>query len=106
MTRKIEKEMNSAIANGTEWKKDNTEVYTHNGVAYVHLYGNKIAEIGEGWMRLFDGGWQTATTKGRLNAILEENGLLNEKVFQKAGKWFFRMTDGSTIPFFDGMRIN
>jgi hypothetical protein len=106
MTRKIEKAMNKAIADGKDWKKDNTEVYTHLSVAYVLLYGNKIAEVGDGWIRLFDGGWQTATTKGRLNAILEENGLAGESVFQKAGKWFFRFSDGATIPFFNGMRIN
>jgi hypothetical protein len=103
--RKIEKEMNSAIANGTEWKKDNTKVYTHNSVAYVHLYGKKIAEIGEGWIRLFDGGYQTATTKSRLNAILEENGLPGEKVFQKAGNWYVTQK-GGPIAFFSGMRMN
>ena len=103
--RKIEKEMNSAIANGTEWKKDNTLVYTHNSVAYVHLYGKKIAEIGENWIRLFDGGWQTATTKSRLNAILEENGLPGEKVFQKAHNWYVTQK-GGPIPFFSGMRMN
>ena len=104
--RKIEKEMNKAIAKGIEWKQDNTEVYTHNSVAYVLLYGKKIAEIGDNWIRLFDGGYQSATTKGRLNAILEENGLPGEGVFQKAYEWFFRMSDGTVIPFFDGMRIN
>jgi hypothetical protein len=103
--RKIEKAMNSAIANGTEWKKDNTEVYTHNSVAYVYFYGKKIAEIGEGWIRLFDGGYQTATTKSRLNAILEENGLPGEKVFQKAGKWFVQY-QGAPIPFVDGMMMH
>jgi hypothetical protein len=105
MTRKIEKAMNKAIANGDNWKQDNTEVYTHNSVAYVHLYGKKIAEIGEGWIRLFDGGWQTATTKSRLNAILEENGLPGEKVFQKAHKWFVQY-QGAPIPFFDGMMMH
>ena len=94
------------FAAGKDWKQDNTAVVEADGLSIVLLYGNKIAEVGDGWIRLFDGGWQTATTKGRLNAILEENGLAGESVFQKAGKWFFRFSDGATIPFFNGMRIN
>ena len=105
MTRKIEKAMNSAIAKGIEWKQDNTEVYTHNSVAYVLLYGKKIAEIGDNWIRLFDGGYQSATTKSRLNAILEENGLPDEKVFQKAHKWFVTHK-GGPIDFFSGMMMH
>ena len=104
--RKIETEMNAAIANGKEWKKANTEV-THNadGVACVYLHGNKIAEIGEGWIQLFDGGWQTTTTKSRLNAILTANGLPGERVFAKQFDWFVSQVGGA-VPFFSGMRLN
>ena len=102
--RKIEKEMNSAIANGVNWKQDNTAVVNADGISFVLLYGKKIAEIGEGWIRLFDGGYQTATTKSRLNAILEENGLPGEKVFQKAHKWFVNY-QGAPIYFFSGMML-
>ena len=102
--RKIEKEMNKAIANGVNWKQDNTAVVNADGISFVLLYGKKIAEIGEGWIRLFDGGYQTATTKSRLNAILEENGLPGEKVFQKAHKWFVNY-QGAPIDFFSGMML-
>ena len=103
--RKIEKEMNKAIANGVNWKQDNTAVVNADGISFVLLYGKKIAEIGENWIRLFDGGYQTATTKSRLNAILEENGLPGEKVFQKAHKWFVNY-QGAPIPFFSGMMMH
>ena len=105
--RKIEQQMNTAIAKGkSEWKSGNTCVVTHNEVAHVFLHGNKIAEVGEGFIVLLDGGWQSNTTKSRLNAILSENGLPGEHVFQKDFAWFVRLTDGTTIPFFSGMRLN
>jgi hypothetical protein len=48
---------------------------------------------------------QSVTTKSRLNAILAENGLPVERVFQKDFEWFVNM-NGTTIPFFSGMRLN
>ena len=104
--RKIESQMNDAISNKVTWKNANTEVQYINGVSYVYLHGNKIAEVGDNFIRLFDGGWQTTTTKSRLNAILSEHGLKNEGVYQKAYKWFLRLTDGTSIPFFDSMRLD
>ena len=52
------------------------------------LHGNKIAEVGDNFVRLFDGGWQSNTTKSRLNAILSEHGLPGERVFQRKFEWF------------------
>jgi hypothetical protein len=54
---------------------------------------------------LFDGGWQTPTTKSRLNAILSAHGVDGEYIFQKKGLWFLNF-EGSPIPFFSGMRLN
>jgi hypothetical protein len=103
--RKIERLMNAAIAAGKDWKLANTEVIACSHVTDVFLHGNLIARIGETWIELFDGGWQTVTTKSRLNAILEANGLPGERVFQKNFEWFVNM-NGTTIPFFSGMRLN
>ena len=105
--RKIETQMNAAIAKGIDWKSGNTSVHfnSEEGVAIVRLHGNKIAEIGEGFITLFDGGWQTTTTKSRLNAILDANGLPGERVFQKAYQWFVSQ-EGGAVPFFSGMRLN
>ena len=105
--RKIEQQMNTAIAEGkSNWKLDNTRVVTVNEVAHVFLHDNKIAEIGEGFIVLMDGGWQSVTTKSRLNAILSENGLPGERVYQKDYVWNVRLSDGTSIPFFSGMRLN
>lgn len=103
--RKIESQMNAAISKGINWKNANTEVVNIDGVSFVYLHGNKIAEVGDNFIRLFDGGWQSNTTKSRLNAILKVHGLKNEGVYQKAYKWFLRLTDGTSIPFFDSMRL-
>ena len=104
--RKIERLMNAAITAERNWKCDNTEVYNQDGVSYVYLYGHKIAEIGDTWMQIFDGGHQTNTTKSRLNALLSAHGIGNEGVFQKNYTWFFRDAMGGILPFFSGMRLN
>ena len=106
--RKIERQMNAAITNKVDWKSGNTEVEFIDGVSFVFLHGNKIAEVGDNFLRLFDGGWQTNTTKSRLNAILQEHGLPGECVFQKNWTWFLRSkwgTEFSVIPFFSSMRL-
>ena len=108
--RKIEALMNNAISNKMDWQSDNTAViHSHDNVnapvSHVFLHGNKIAEVGDNFVRLFDGGWQTVTTKSRLNAILSEHGLPGERVFQKAHKWFVTV-NGETVEFFSGMRLN
>jgi hypothetical protein len=103
--RVIERKMNKAITNRQDWKLANTEVVTFTNHSDVYLHGHLIARIGETWIELFDGGWQTATTKSRLNAILREHGCPGEYVFQKNFDWFINY-NGSTIPFFSGMRLN
>ena len=106
--RKIEQQMNKAITNGEDWNSGNTMVQTFNEVAHVWLHGNKIAEIGEGWIKLMDGGWQSNTTKSRLNAILSAHGIGGERVFQKNFEWFVRLWNGEefvTTEFRSGMRL-
>ena len=106
--RKIEQQMNKAIAtldSGKSWMSANTSVVNADGILVVHLHGNKIAEIGENFIQLFDGDHQTNTTKSRLNAILAENGLPGERVFQKNFEWYVSF-QGNAIPFFSGMRLN
>ena len=103
--RKIEASMNAAVQSGTDFRLANTSVSHHEGVAIVRLHGNKIAEIGDDFMTLFDGGWQTTTTKSRLNALMAELGHDGERVFQKAFQWFIQQ-EGGPVPFFSGMRLN
>ena len=66
--RKIETLMNTAITAKEDWQFDNTSVHfdPETGVGVVRLFGNKIAEVGDGFIRLFDGGHQTKTTKSQI----------------------------------------
>ncbi|MFZ9741743.1 MAG: hypothetical protein ACO3CQ_07615 [Candidatus Nanopelagicaceae bacterium] len=88
--RKIEREMNAAICENRNWKCANTEVVYHHktGESKVYLHGNHIATIGDDFVQIFDGGWQSNTTKSRLNAILSEHGIKGECVFQRNFNWF------------------
>ena len=86
--RKIEREMNAAITEGRNFTSGNTTVTHEDGVAIVFLHGNKIAEVGDDFVTLFDGGWQSATTKSRLNAILQVHAIKGECVFQRNWNWF------------------
>ena len=106
--RKIETQMNNAISEGTDWKTANTRVETVDGVSFVYLHNNLIAEVDDDSMKLYDGGWQSNTTKSRLNAILSEHGVTGEGVFQKNFEWFIRLWNGTeffTTDFRSGMRL-
>ena len=106
--RKIESQMNAAISEGKDWKNANTEVTNIDGVSYVYLHGNLIAEVDDNGIKLYDGGWQSNTTKSRLNAILDEHGIAGEGVFQKNYEWFIRLYNGTEFfvtEFRSGMRL-
>ena len=86
--------MNSAIRSRRDWQSGNTRVeITEDRTAIVYLHGNKIAEIDETNVRLFDGGgYQTVTTKSRLNAIIEEFIMPAAGVFQRNCEWFVKLS--------------
>ena len=90
--RQIERDMLSAIKLGKCWRKANTEVYTNdNNASLVYLHGNHIATVTDNNVRVFDGGWQTNTTKSRLNVIINEFcDALTDGVFQKNYQWFIK----------------
>ena len=108
--RKIETEMNQAIRNGHAWSKDNTCITydpTNNMSAEVFLHGNHIATLCKIYMdlRIFDGGWQSNTTKSRLNALLDEFGG-GDRVIQKAFVCYLVSNlDNSRRTFFSGMTV-
>ena len=100
--RKIEQQMNEAILNRKDFFKGNTSVQhytTETGAreAVVHLHGNHIATIGD-TLQICDAGWQTVTTKSRLNALLNEfaEGCY---VFQRNFDWFLGDVDGNVLRF-------
>jgi len=106
--RKIEQQMNEAVQSNSNWSKDNTMVETIDGVSKVYLFGNLIAEVDEDSMKLYDGGYQSNTTKSRLNALCDAFGYSGEGVFQKNWTWFVRLWTGTefhTTEFRNGMRL-
>ena len=93
MTRKIELEMINAIESNTNWSKDNTSVVHLNdekSTTEVYLHGNKIAEVDENSMTIFDGGYQSKTTKSRLNVLCRQYCIDGEGVYQKNFQWYVR----------------
>jgi hypothetical protein len=102
--RVIEKQMNDAILNSKDWSKDNTQVINIEGVSFVYLYSNLIAMVADTWLELFDAGYQTNTTKSRINSILQAHGN-GERVYQKKGEWFVSTKDGEVL-FGNGIKLD
>ena len=106
--RLIEHQMCRAVQHRINWKKDNTQVMysPSREVSCVYLHGNLIATIDKYRVEVYDGGWQTNTTKSRLNALIKQlcDGY-NQGVYQHEFEWFIRDDeDGAkfTIPFQHG----
>ena len=95
--RKIETQMNAAISNNQNWSNANTTVHFNEeeNVSVVRLHGNKIAEVTDYTMTIFDGGYQSTTTKSRLNALCDEFCVAGEGVFQKNFQWYVRLFVGA-----------
>ena len=106
--RKIERQMISAVKDCKDWRNDNTIVLysPSRKVSCVYLHKNLIATISKDEVEIYDGGWQSNTTKSRLNAII--NGLCdgyNQGVYQRDFTWYIQDDeDGAdfTIPFQHG----
>ena len=103
--RKIEQQMNRAIANRTDWSSSNTRVEFNDSTncSSVFLHGHQIATFDHNLkaVKISSCGWQTVTTKSRLNAILSEV-KYGCSVFQKNWNWFVSFR-GQTQDFIDGM---
>ena len=103
--RKLERQMNFAVSNKSNWCGSNTQV-TYNestNCSSVCLHGHHIATFCHETraVKINSCGYQTVTTKSRLNALLEEV-KYGAKVFQKNFNWFVRY-NGQTQSFWDGM---
>ena len=100
--RKSEPQMQIALRNRVNWSSGNTTVFNDNeGNQFVTLHGNLIASISNfGDIKLSSCGWQTVTTKSRLNAVLDTF-LSGIGVFQKQFEWFI-----NDDKFFDGYTIH
>ena len=106
-------EMNSAIRHRRNFSKANTSVRcfkNRDGITTemdVFLHGNHIASLDTATNQLTikDGGWQSVTTKSRLNALLDEF-VPSAGIFQKDWVWYLSdRLSGSVVPFVSGMTV-
>lgn len=110
--RKIEQKMAEAIKAGKSFKAGNTAVFTTDCGFVVQLHGNEIARLTGSFLRLSSCGWRTATTKSRLNAVLQAVGFPGS-VYQHKHVWNLWRQPASlagrsvspSMPFDDGMEI-
>ena len=94
--RKITEESVQAFNNSIAFKKANMEIEVLPNVTVMKLHGNSIAfryNDPERTLSITDCGWNTNTTKERLNAI---DGV---SISQKKGVWYLNGTewDGKLI---------
>ena len=103
--RKLERQMNFAISNKGNWNGSNTSVLYNESTncSQVYLHGHLICTFDHNTqaVKLSSCGYETVTTKSRLNAILEEV-KYGAKVFQKNFNWFVKYQN-QTVDFIDGM---
>ena len=74
----------------------------HGGVTYQQT--NIIAWNG-GKITLRSGGWETVTTKRKMNQAARQFAL-GYSVWQKNYKWFVDLPNGETVEFVDGMTFD
>ena len=97
--------MNAAIRERRNWAGSNTTVMINenNNKAKVYLHGNLIAEVCDEFVAIFDGGWQSVTTKSRLNALLDEF-RPHVGVVQRNFNWFI-VAHSKYFPFVSGSLV-
>ena len=107
--RKIEKQMNFALSNKGNWGNGNTSVffYPDENVSEVRLHGNLIAwyDHTKQSLGISSCGWETVTTKSRLNALLHET-FSDNKIVQKDFTWYVENDYGDKIDFYDGQIVS
>ena len=94
--RQIEKDVVGAFVRGEYARKDNTESVG----GHLYLHGNEIAyRDDEGNIEISHAGWETRTTRSRLNAVLQL-AEKNAKVFIK--DWTMHIErDGKVEPMYN-----
>ena len=106
--RKIEQQMNRAVVNKNDWSNSNTFVSynesTNCSTVVLHRTAIAVYDHKNQALKLNSGGYQTRTTKGRLNAILSEL-IAGARVFQRDFNWYLNYNN-QTHDFMDGMILS
>jgi hypothetical protein len=103
--RKVSREVISAFLAGKPKRNGNT---TTDGKV-LRLYGNTIADKDMAdTIYIYDGGVRSATTKERLNALLqlmkyENYEMVADCIFQKNYEWLVRYNNGVNFNFQNGL---
>ena len=97
--------MIQAIVDKRGWHKSNTAVMysPSRQVSCVYLHGNLIAVVDKDTVQVYDGGWQSNTTKSRLNALINDltAGHING-VYQQDFHWYVSDKHGKRQAFTQG----
>jgi hypothetical protein len=100
--RKIEKMMLAAIDSGRDFELNNTKVIHDDGTVYVYLHGHNIAQRDpDGQYAINLCGYNTATTRSRLSAILFAYEPRINGVCTKQGQARIVYSDGHTVDISD-----
>lgn len=84
--RKVTNEAVNAFINARPFKNSNTKVEIRNGETFLYLHNNMIAHKGNNQLFITTCGWESNTTKERLNGILDAFNL--PRISQKNFVWF------------------
>ena len=93
--RKITQESVKNFIDGVPFKKSNMSVTREGTIYYLKLHGNKIAaRLEDGRMWISNAGWDTPTTKERLN------GLPGVNIIQRNWNWILNGMQWDGTPIF------
>ena len=100
--------MNFAVSNKGNWSGSNTSVSYDKAenLSEVRLHGHLIAwyDHNRQSLGISSCGYETNTTKSRLNALLHET-FTGNKVVQKDFTWYVQDFHGDKIDFYDGQIV-
>ena len=86
--------------------RNNTTITHRDGATVCTLHSTDIVKLEAGNITLNSGGWETVTTKRRMNEVLKEWGL-PYSVHQKDFRWFvYDHETKAELPYYDGMMLS
>ena len=75
-----------------------TNIRTEDGSTRVRYHNTDVVSFDRDLVTLDTGGWETATTKLRMNQASNQFGL-GYRVYQKDFDWFVETPNGNEVPF-------
>ena len=88
--RKITEEAVNKFINKEAFRSGNTKVEVREGIDYFYLHDNCISILGDETLFISTCGWETTTTKERLNGILFKVLGSSYQIRQKTFIWYIK----------------